>query len=270
MHLVHRVLEALQPVARHELGLVLDQPFAERRRVGRKGRRRPLAEIGEDDAEMLARRIGPDLDLAGEPGLLGRLLDALPGAVEFPAMIDAADIVALDPAQMHLRAAMRAAIGDHLRLAGCAAIKREILAHHADRFGVPLRQILRPHDRHPEAPHKRAHRRAGAGTGKVETRAGFAFDGVHGESSRNHAGTLTGASSPACSLRRVPIRAKTQEDDAADGQHHLIDEEDRRIGVEQVEADRRSASVRSRPPMRRCRTSSHKSWRSCARRNSGW
>src|SRR3954452_6309977 len=109
---------------------------------------------------MLALRIGLDPDFAGEPGLLGGLFSALPGTVEFPAVIDAAYVVALDPAQMHLRAAMRAAIGDHLRPAGVAAVQGEILAHYADRFGVASRQILCAQHWHPEAPHKRAHRRA--------------------------------------------------------------------------------------------------------------
>ena len=98
------------------------------------------------------------------------------------AVIDAADVVALDPAEMHLRAAMRAAIGNHLRPAGVAAVQGEILAHHADRFGVAPRQILGAHDRHLKAPHKRAHRRARAGPGKIVSRARFAFDDIHGAS----------------------------------------------------------------------------------------
>ena len=67
---------------------------------------------------MFARRIGADPHLAGEARLLGRLLDALAAAVEFPAVIDAADVVVLDPAEMHRRAAMRTALVDDLRLAG--------------------------------------------------------------------------------------------------------------------------------------------------------
>src|SRR5262249_41950280 len=122
MHLVHRVLEALQPVARHELRLVLDEPLDLRRWIGREGGRRALAEIGEDEPQMSPRRIAADPHLAGEPRFLGRLLDALPAALEFPAVIDAADVVALDPAQMHLRAAMRAAVIDDLRMPGLAAI----------------------------------------------------------------------------------------------------------------------------------------------------
>src|ERR1043166_6543780 len=138
MHLVHRVLEALQPVARHEVRLVLDEPFGLRRRVGRESRRHALAEIGKDKPEMFPRRIAADADLAGKAGFLGRLLDALPAALEFPAVIDATDIVALDPSQMHLRAAVRAAIIDDLRLPGLAAIEREILAHERIGLACPL------------------------------------------------------------------------------------------------------------------------------------
>ncbi len=116
MHLVHRILETLQPVARHELGLGLDQPFGNGCRVGREGRRLALSEIGVDEAEIFAGRIAADPHLAGKPRLLGRLFEALPGAVEFPAVIDAADVVALDPAQMHLSAAVRTAVIDDLRM----------------------------------------------------------------------------------------------------------------------------------------------------------
>src|SRR6185437_7064203 len=101
-------------------------------RIGREGRLRALAEIPEDEPHRLARRIGADAHLAGEPRLFGGLLVALAGAVEFPAVIDAAYVVTFDPAEMHLRAAMRATIVDDLRGAALAAIDREILAHDAD------------------------------------------------------------------------------------------------------------------------------------------
>src|SRR6185437_6573775 len=98
----------------------------------------------------------------------GGLLVALAGAVEFPAVIDAAYVVTLDPAEMHLRAAMRATIVDDLRGAALAAIDREILAHDADRPGLAGRQVLGAHHRHPEPTHETAHRCARAGAGEVE------------------------------------------------------------------------------------------------------
>src|SRR6516165_395728 len=97
MHLVHAVLEALQIIAGHVLNAPhLDHPVARAMRKMRKRRRLAVAEIAEDQAEMLAGRIGTDLHLAGKARFLGRLLDALAGAVELPAVIDAADGVVLD------------------------------------------------------------------------------------------------------------------------------------------------------------------------------
>src|SRR5205814_4620230 len=142
MHLVHRVLEALQPVARHELRLVLDEPLGLRRRIGRKGRRRALTEIGKDETEMFPRRIAAHPHLAGNARLLRRLLDALPAVLEFPAVIDAADVPAFDPAQMHLRAAMRAAVIYDLRLRGLSPVERDILAQDAVGFGMSFRRSL--------------------------------------------------------------------------------------------------------------------------------
>src|SRR5205085_3858316 len=162
-----RVLKALQPVARHELRLVFDEPLGLRCRVGWESGRRALAEIGKDEPEMFPRRIAADPHLAGKARLLGRLLDALPAALEFPAVIDAADVVAFDPAQMHLRAAMRAAVVDDLRMARLAAVEREILAHDADRFGMSRRQILGAMHRDPEAPHEAPHRRPRPGTRQI-------------------------------------------------------------------------------------------------------
>jgi len=113
-------------------------------------------------------RIGADLHLAGKPRLFGRLLYALSGAVELPAVIDAAYVVALDPAEMHLRAAVRTAIGDDLRLAALAAVQREILAHDPDRLGPALRQILAAVHWHPEPPHEPPARRVGPGAPEVD------------------------------------------------------------------------------------------------------
>ena len=123
MHLIHAVLEALQVVAWHDRRhLVLDDSLGERQRIGWKRRRLAAAEISEDEPHILARRITLHLHLARESDFLGRLLDALPGAVEFPAMIDATYVIPLDPAEMHHRTPMRAAVIDDLRLTALAAI----------------------------------------------------------------------------------------------------------------------------------------------------
>src|SRR5262249_5387419 len=95
-----------------------------------------IAQVGENQAEILLRRVAADLHFAGEAGVLGGLLDALAGAVVLPAVVEAADAVALHPAGAELRAAMGAAERHQVRLAGLAAIEREVLAHHADGFRV--------------------------------------------------------------------------------------------------------------------------------------
>src|SRR5580692_5173532 len=135
MDLVHAVLKALQIIAGHMLDVPdLDQAFARAVRKMRKRRRLAGAEIAEDEAQIFARRIGAQLHLAGKARFLGRLIDALAGAIELPAMIDAADGIFLDPAEMQRRAAMRAMVVDDLCNPRMAAIERKILAHDADRL----------------------------------------------------------------------------------------------------------------------------------------
>src|SRR6516164_1475445 len=116
MDFVHAVLKTLQVVARH----LLDIPDLDEARRGpawkmRERRRLAVAEIGENEIDIFARRIGPQGQLAGELCFLGRLLDALAAPFKFPALIDAADRLILDPAEMQRRAAVRASIGDDLR-----------------------------------------------------------------------------------------------------------------------------------------------------------
>src|ERR1700730_10188182 len=99
MHLVHAVLEALQIIAGHVLDVPdLDQALGCAVREMREGWRLASAEIAEDQAEIFARRISADSHLAGKARLLGGLFQALPGTVELPAVVDAADAVVLDPA----------------------------------------------------------------------------------------------------------------------------------------------------------------------------
>src|SRR5262249_14689072 len=130
--------QTLQVVA----GPLLDIPSLDEARRGpvwkmRERRRLAVAEIGEYEIETFARRIGLQGHLAGEPCFLGRLLDALAAMVKFPAVIDAADRLILDPAEMQRRAAMRAVIGDDLRHARLRAVDREVLAHDAHGLALP-------------------------------------------------------------------------------------------------------------------------------------
>ena len=163
VRLIHAVLKALQIIAGHgfDVPQIDDRirPFA---RIWRKLRRIAFAEIGKDEAHVFARRIASDPDFAREAGILRGLLDALACAVILPAVVNATDVVAFHPAQVHLRAAMRAAIIDHLGAARFAAIERIIHAHDTDRFCFAFRKILAPANGHPETPHESTARSAWA------------------------------------------------------------------------------------------------------------
>ena len=168
MHLVHAVLEALEVIAgRLGGGPHLDHALALGLGEGRKMGGLACAEIGEDEAHVLARRIGPDADLLVIAGLLGGLLGAGAGAVELPAVIDATDFLAFHPAQVHGRAAMGAALGRDLRHARLRAEDHIVVAHDADRLGAPHGQIIAVVNRNPELAHEYAAGRSGLSGRKV-------------------------------------------------------------------------------------------------------
>ncbi len=169
VHLVHRILKTLQVVAGHGLDRPgLDQSVVRRDRVGREVGRLARPEIAEHEAHMLARRPRADPHLAGEARLRGGLFNALACAVEFPAVIDASDVVILDPAEMHLRTAMRAAVGNDLRPPGAAAVERVILAHDADGLGFARPQVVAARDGEPEPAEEFATGRAGSRARQVD------------------------------------------------------------------------------------------------------
>src|SRR5262249_20932228 len=119
--------------------------------------------------------------LVAEGVLLGRLLEAASFGRELPAMIEAAQRVALDPAGRELGAAMRAAGIDQVRAASplavsLAAVEREVLAHDADGDGATLAEVDRVVDRLPELTEVPAGRRAGPGMDAVHAAAGLAGD----------------------------------------------------------------------------------------------
>ncbi len=107
-----------------------------------------------------ARRVGRCPDLVAEGILLRRLLDALAGRVEAPAVIKAADRVALDPARHQRHVAMHAARRHDLRATTLAAINDEILAEDPQRLDVADLEIGRVIDRMPETAHVAAIQRA--------------------------------------------------------------------------------------------------------------
>src|SRR5262249_10286821 len=155
VHLIHAVLEALQVIARHMLGVPdLDQALGHP--VGKMRERRRLAgpEIAEYEPKIFARWKRPNRDLARETRLFGGLLDAAARALEFPAVVGAADAVVLNPAEMHRGSSVWTPVGDNLRGPGVAAIERVILTHDPDRFGMPDRQVLAAIDGMPKLPHE--------------------------------------------------------------------------------------------------------------------
>src|SRR3954469_10131522 len=161
VYFVGRVLVALQPVAGHRLHV----PAVDHAALRRLGKRRPrrrlaFAEGREDEAPVLPRRVAPRPHLARIVLILRRHLDALAAAVEFPAVVQAADGVAFHPSEVKLRAAMRTAVIEHLRSPRLAAIKRVVLAHDADRLGVAALEVLGAMHGEPELPHEAASRRA--------------------------------------------------------------------------------------------------------------
>src|SRR6185312_2462809 len=127
-----------------------------------------LAEIGEDEAEIFDDRIGGDAHLGGEGGLLRRLQRALAAALELPAMIEAADLLADDPAQRKLGLAMRAAILQQEGRAALAAIERVMLIEGEEAHRPPFLEIERAVDRLPEASEPASGERAGAGMGDID------------------------------------------------------------------------------------------------------
>src|SRR3954462_8015712 len=133
-----------------------------------KGRCFALAEIGEDEAEIFDDGIGADAHLGGEGGLLRRLQRALAAAVELPAMVEAADLLADHPAQRKLGLAMRATILQQKGGAALAAIERVMLAEGQQAYRPPLREIERAVDRLPEAPQPASGKRPRPGMGDID------------------------------------------------------------------------------------------------------
>jgi hypothetical protein len=118
VHFIHAVLKALEIIAGHRLDVPqIDKSVRPLARVWRELRRIAFAEVGKDQAHVLARRVASGFDFLSKAGILRGLLDALAGAVELPPMIDAANVITFYPSEMQLRAAMRAAVVHDLRAA---------------------------------------------------------------------------------------------------------------------------------------------------------
>ncbi len=194
---VEVVLDALEVVARHQVAV--DRDVAVRLLdlgIAREGRRLAIAEIGEDEAHVLAQRIGRHLDLGGEGRALGRLLEALAGAVIEPAVIEAADAVALDPAVDERGLAMGTAVDQQMRRAALAAIEREIFAHHLYAHRASRGEIGRARDRMPEPAQIAPGQGAGPDMRKILIGAGahrrYPREATRQDKGRTHANSMAG------------------------------------------------------------------------------
>jgi hypothetical protein len=127
-----------------------------------------VAHPGEDDAVALDARIGRRAHLLVEARALGlgRLLDALAGGVEQPAVERAPEAAVLEPAEGEVRAAVRAVAVHQAVLALRPPEQHQVLAEQPEATHRALvGQLLDECGRLPVAPHQPAGRGAGADAG---------------------------------------------------------------------------------------------------------
>ncbi len=169
---IDRVLHRLEPVA-------VDQRIDHRPALAvlprqhvpaRQERRRLGTEIGIEQAGELFHRVGALADAVLERAVvgLGRLLEAAPGAVEFPAVVGAADAFFVDPAVGERRAPVRAALRHQAVAPFFVLEQRQVFAQDSDRLDRTfIRQIAGHRDRMPVAAQQLARRRAGPDLGQI-------------------------------------------------------------------------------------------------------
>ena len=131
---VERVVHALEPVAGelHRDDPALDVVPLEEVPAREHGRRR-RPHVREDDARLLLDGVRLDADLVLELGAfrLGRLVDALPGLIEDPAVVGAADAVLFRYAVGEVGLAVGARRLDEAERALRVAVENEVLAEDA-------------------------------------------------------------------------------------------------------------------------------------------
>src|SRR5262249_1447575 len=89
------------------------------------------------------------------------LLNTLTFPVIFPAMIEASNVVSLDPPYRELRLTMGAARTDQMRCTAFTTVKRERFAHDTDRNSTTRWEVLCSVNRVPESPHEASGQCAG-------------------------------------------------------------------------------------------------------------
>src|SRR6185369_3106059 len=106
-------------------------------------------------------------DLLAEGVHLSRLLDALARGIVLPAMVVAAQVIALYPGGRELCSSVGAAEGDDVRRALLPPIEGEVLSHDSDRLGSTGLDVPGSTDRLPEHAQVAAAQRAGPGMDEV-------------------------------------------------------------------------------------------------------
>src|SRR6266536_1303814 len=132
---MHRIVfDVVEEIAGANVGLHPQVLLLEIRKAG-QGSSIALAQINEYESEIFYRRTTADPNLLGKSFFLRRLLDTLPGAVEFPAVKTAADAIPLYQTDGKRRLAVRSTKVDDLRSAAFAAIQGKIFAHDPNWLG---------------------------------------------------------------------------------------------------------------------------------------
>jgi hypothetical protein len=142
MERVASVIEAVEIVAR------ADERFYFKNACGFKFRKpgqfglSAFAKVSKDKPEIFAGRVACDPHVFDEARRLGGLIGAFTPAVVFPAVIEATDAVAFDPADRKPSAPMRATRADDERRAALATVQGKILAHDTQRHRAPDLKVI--------------------------------------------------------------------------------------------------------------------------------
>src|ERR1700678_1318750 len=167
VRVVNAVFERIQVIRLANVARSTIEPRSRESLEHLKSRRLAFSKIREHQALMHAYGISRDADLGGKGRIFGRLFDTLAGRVIHPPMIEAANAIAFDVPREQRRTAMGTKIIDQMRIAGHAAIERELLPEHPNGLGTPRCDISDFRDRYPEAPKVSPGDRAGAGLRKL-------------------------------------------------------------------------------------------------------
>src|SRR3954464_3561610 len=127
MRVGNPVLEAAEVVARPGVGGVCNHAFLLELRVAGEIGRLAFAQISEDQPQILPHRVAANPDAGAEGLWLGWLLGALAPAILLPPVVEAPDLVALDPPGTELGAPMCTSECNEVSATGLSSIQGQIL-----------------------------------------------------------------------------------------------------------------------------------------------